>query len=115
MYVAAIFDNREAHRPRLLLIRDPLGGRGAIYYALKNNTLAFSSTLRSLRRWSALRLEPNLAAVRLYLTYAFMPGEETLLEDCLELLPGHTLSAWQDSEGQLKIEKAAYWTLQESE
>lgn len=114
MFVAAIFDGREA-QPRLLLLRDPLGGRGALYYALKNHTLAFSSTLRSLRRWSALTLEPNLATVRDYLTYAFVPGEETLLQDCFELLPGWTLEARLDRDGRLQMQKREYWSLREGE
>lgn len=112
MFVAAILDEREPARPRLTLLRDPLGGRGAVYWTRQGETLAFSSTLRSLRRWPAVRLAPNLAAVRDYLTYAFVPGAETLLEECYELLPGYTLQARLEN-GRLRIEQQPYWRLQE--
>lgn len=115
MYVAAVLDARDPHRPRLLLVRDPLGGRGALYYARHGESLAFSSTLRSLRRWRALALAPNLAAVRQYLTYAFVPGEETLIAGCCELLPGHALTAVRDAGGRLAMETREYWSLREGQ
>lgn len=113
MFVAAIADTREPGCPRLLLIRDPLGGRGALYYAQRDNGLAFSSTLRSLRRWTALPLEPDLVAIRQYLTCAFLPGEETLLAGCRELLPGHTLLAEYDQRGYVVCQVVPYWSLAE--
>lgn len=113
MFVAAIADLREPGRPRLVLARDPLGGRGALYYARTARSLAFSSTLRSLRRWAALPLEPDLVAVRQYLTYAFLPGEETLLSGCRELLPGHTLTVTTNEQGYVACEAAPFWALAE--
>lgn len=111
MFVCAVYDARSA-TPTLTLARDPLGGRGALYYAIKNNNLVFSSTLRSLRRWNALTLEPELEAVRDYLTYAFQPYEKTLIKDCLELLPGSLLTARLDSD-KLTVTKKSYWHITE--
>lgn len=110
MFVAAVVDAREVGAPRLVLARDPLGGRGALYYARRSDALAFSSTLRSLRRWSALPLEPNLATVRQYLTCAFVPGAETLIAGCREVLPGQTVTARLDGNGRLELAEAEYWS-----
>ena len=110
MFVAAIVDTRDPGGPRLILARDPLGGRGALYYARRGDTLACSSTLRSLRRWSALPLEPNLATVRQYLTYAFVPGAETLIAGCREVLPGQVVTARLDREGRLALTEEGYWS-----
>ncbi len=114
MFVAAISDTREVAGPRLVLARDPLGGRGALYYARQGSALAFSSTLRSLRRWTALPLEPNLATVRQYLTYAFIPGAETLIAGCREVLPGQVVTARLASDGQLAVDETDYWSPEES-
>ncbi len=115
MFVAAIVDRRDPQTTRLTLIRDPLGGRGALYYSRQRNTLAFSSTLRSLRRWTELPLAPNLSAVRDYLTYAFLPGEDTLLAGCYEVLPGHILQASYNRAGNLEFDRREYWRLQEGQ
>jgi asparagine synthase (glutamine-hydrolysing) len=115
MFVAAIVDAREAGAPRLTLARDPLGGRGALYYARRGDALAFSSTLRSLRRWAALSLEPNLATVRQYLTYAFVPGAETLIAGCREVLPGQVVTARRGADGQLGLEEREYWSPEEGD
>ena len=113
MFVAAICDAREQDNPRLVLARDPLGGRGSLYYAHQGEALAFSSTLRSLRRWPALTLEPNLATVRQYLTYAFVPGAETLIAGCREVLPGQVVTARHERDGRLRLAAHDYWSPEE--
>jgi asparagine synthase (glutamine-hydrolysing) len=111
MYSAAVWDGREQ---QLVLTRDAVGAR-PFYYTSTSTHLAFSSTLRSLRRWPELKLAINLDAVRKYLTYAFVPGEVTLLDGVYELLPGHYLLARPNRSGQLEIEKRVYWQLHEGE
>jgi asparagine synthase (glutamine-hydrolysing) len=108
MFVCAIYDARQ-HPARLILARDPLGGRGALYYAVNNGAIAFSSTLRSLRRWSAIKLEPEIEAVRDYLIYAFVPYEKTLIKGCYELPPGHILVVNE----RLEMTKTEYWRIYE--
>jgi asparagine synthase (glutamine-hydrolysing) len=113
MFTTAIWDNRTAN-PTLILTRDAIGAR-TLYYAVVPDGLIFSSTLRSLRKWHSLPLEVNFSAVRKYLTTAFVPGEETLLQNCFELLPAHYLRVALDKDNQLMLKKAAYWRIQETE
>lgn len=111
MFTVAIWDG---HTDKLILTRDAIGAR-SLYYAPTRSRLAFSSTLRSLRRFPDLKLEINLDAVRKYLTCAFVPGEVTLLEGIYELLPGHYLVAQQGVNGAIDYETRPYWQAREGE
>ncbi|MFD7989781.1 asparagine synthetase B family protein, partial [Kitasatospora indigofera] len=62
-----------------------------VFYARADGCWAASTSLRSLRHWPALGTGLNLAAVRSFLTFAYLPGEETLLRGVLEALPGRIL------------------------
>lgn len=110
MYTVAIWD---AEKRRLVLTRDAIGER-PLYYAATRSHLAFSSTLRALRRWPELELSVNLDGVRKYLSYGFVPGEATLLTGVRELLPGHYLTAWRDG-AALRLEQRPYWQACEGE
>ncbi|RRR66075.1 MAG: asparagine synthase [Candidatus Viridilinea halotolerans] len=71
----------------LTLVRDPVGGR-TLFYSQAGNVWAAASHLLALRRWPLLRPSLNLSAVQSFLTFAYIPGAETLLEGVYELLPG---------------------------
>jgi asparagine synthase (glutamine-hydrolysing) len=112
MFSAVVWDARTCC---LILTRDAVGER-PLYYAHAGPRLAFSSTLRSLRRWSALNLELDPDGVRKYLTYAFLPGESTLLKGVRELLPGHALVVELNHEGAVsRVRCEAYWRLAEGD
>ncbi|MGR4878255.1 asparagine synthetase B family protein [Streptomyces sp. LARHCF249] len=85
MFVLAVLDG-----PDLVLIRDHVGAR-TLYYARAGGAWAASTSLRALRRWPALGTSVNLSAVRSFLTFAYLPGEETLLTGVREVLPGRVL------------------------
>lgn len=74
----------------LVLARDAVGCR-KLFSTQVGPVWAASSSLRCLRRWPRLVPRLNLSAVQTYLTFAYLPGEETLLEGVRELLPGHAL------------------------
>ncbi|MFF5719193.1 asparagine synthetase B family protein [Streptomyces buecherae] len=74
----------------LLLIRDHVGAR-TLFYARADGCWAASTSLRALRRWPALGTGVNLAAVRSFLTFAYLPGDETLLRGVHEVLPGRVV------------------------
>jgi asparagine synthase (glutamine-hydrolysing) len=74
----------------LVLARDAVGAR-TVFWARVGDVWVAASRLHALRRWSALPRAVDLAAVRDFLTYAYVPGEATLLAGCRELLPGCTL------------------------
>lgn len=82
MFALAIVDG-----DALVLLRDHVGTRTAFYARTAAGWVA-SPSLRTLRRWPGLDTGLNLAAVRSFLTFAYLPGEETLLRGVYELLPG---------------------------
>ncbi len=90
MFVLAVLDG-----PDLVLIRDHVGAR-TLFYARAAGAWAASTSLRALRRWPALGTSMNLSAVRSFLTFAYLPGEETLLTGVREVLPGRVLRLARD-------------------
>lgn len=95
MFALAIYDGES-----LLLVRDAIGARPC-FYARAKNAWAVSSSLKALRRWSRLDVKLNLAAVRSFLTFAYLPGEETLLENVCELPPAHALQLFPNGKSWL--------------
>ncbi|MFD4240302.1 asparagine synthase-related protein [Streptomyces sp. NPDC058525] len=81
--------------PDLVLIRDHVGAR-TLFYARAGGAWAASTSLRALRRWPALGTSMNLSAVRSFLTFAYLPGAETLLTGVREVLPGRVLRLTRD-------------------
>ena len=90
MFVLAVLDGQD-----LVLIRDHVGAR-TLFYARADGAWAASTSLRALRRWPALGTSMDLSAVRSFLTFAYLPGEETLLTGVRELLPGRVLRLHRD-------------------
>jgi asparagine synthase (glutamine-hydrolysing) len=82
MFALAMWDGAA-----LTLVRDPVGAR-TLFYTRSCGQWAAASTLHALRRMPAFRARLNLAAVQAFLTFAYLPGAETLLADVYELLPG---------------------------
>ncbi|MFE6482850.1 asparagine synthetase B family protein [Streptomyces sp. NPDC057757] len=99
MFALAVLDGTE-----LVLIRDHVGAR-TLFYARADHTWAASTSLRALRRWPALGTGLNLAAVRSFLTFAYLPGEETLLRGVREVLPGRVLRLARDG----TVTEHVYW------
>ena len=95
MFAVAIYDGES-----LLLARDAIGAR-TCFYARSKNAWAVASSLKSLRRWRRLDARINLSAVRSFLTFAYLPGAETLLENVFEMLPGQALRLWTNGEKEI--------------
>ncbi|MEP6924963.1 MAG: asparagine synthase-related protein [Pyrinomonadaceae bacterium] len=95
MFAAAIYDGSS-----LLVVRDAIGAR-TCFYAKSKNSWAVSSSLKALRRWSRLEVKLNLSAVASFLTFAYLPGAETLLENVYEMLPGHALRLSPNGKSEL--------------
>lgn len=88
MFALAITDG-----DTLALARDAVGAR-TIFYARHADAWLAASRLHPLCRVVDRRLD--LAAVRAFLTYAYVPGEATLLAGVRELLPGTCLTLTPD-------------------
>jgi asparagine synthase (glutamine-hydrolysing) len=84
----------------LLLARDAAGAR-TLFYARAGDFWIAASSLKAVRRFSRLDARINLAAVRSFLTFAYLPGAETLLENVYELLPAHALRLFPNGASEL--------------
>lgn len=91
MFALALYDRGE-----LLLVRDAIGARTLFYAQATDGSWAAASTIKALQRWWRLPNRLNLAAVRTYLTFAYLPGDETLFTGVHELRPGHYLRIRRD-------------------
>lgn len=89
----------------LLLARDAVGER-TLYYARVDGGVLFASTLRGLLASGkvARRLDPM--ALALYLSCAYVPGADTLVEGVRELLPGQMLEVRSG-----KVTVSSWWRL----
>ncbi|WP_339133945.1 MAG: asparagine synthase-related protein [Candidatus Electrothrix sp. GW3-4] len=93
-YVLAVLDEDGIH-----LARDPAGLR-TIYYGLCNDRFIFAVEPRGILAWSGFARKLRPAAVAQYLSYGFVPGSGTMLENLWELPPGHTVTFAQGKLGQ---------------
>ena len=95
MFTAAIFDGE-----KLTLVRDAIGKKTLFYKKTKSHLLA-SSSLKELLSFPQVEKSLNLYAVASFLTFAYLPGNETLLKDIFELLPAHALEISVDGSTKL--------------
>ncbi|GGQ64304.1 asparagine synthetase B family protein [Kitasatospora griseola] len=100
MFTLAVLDG-----PDLVLVRDHTGARTAFHCRTRDGGWAVSSSLRALRRRPDVDTGLDLAAVRSFLTFAYLPGTETLLRGVSELLPGKVTRLGAD--GSVRIEE--FW------
>jgi asparagine synthase (glutamine-hydrolysing) len=89
----------------LRLARDGIGER-SLYYALLSGGLVFASSVRAILASGLAPRTVHRRAVATYLTYAYLPGRETLVEGVFELLPGEVVE-W--TAGQLR--RWHFWSL----
>lgn len=89
----------------LHLARDPIGHR-SLYYAIHAGQLVFASRLRALADAFELPRRIALRSVAAFLSCAYVPSRETLLEGIFELLPGEhaTFAAG-------RLSRALFWDL----
>lgn len=95
-------------RRRLTLLRDPFGVR-SLYYTEHRGTFYFASELKQLLAVPGLPREIDDAAVHKYLTFSFVPGEDTPLKGVRRLLPRRVATF---ENGRLAV--AQYFELREA-
>jgi asparagine synthase (glutamine-hydrolysing) len=104
MYALAIYEPRKRE---LTLVRDGVGAK-TMYYAEKGQTLWFSTRLQPLRQSISGDSDLSLTALCKYLTFSYVPGDETMWRDIRELRPGtarvvsnnHFHTYWEPREGE---------------
>ena len=102
IFALAIWDSK---RKELLLARDHAGVK-PLYYWQDGSRLFFASEIKALLSIPEIPRNLNRDAIPTYLTFLWVPGEETMLESVRKLEPGHYLT-WRDG----RIETKQWFTL----
>lgn len=102
MFAFAIWDERQRS---LLLARDRVGIK-PLYFYKNDEFLAFGSEIKSILALPEVKREVLPQAIDRFLTFFYVPGQETLLRNVHKLAPGHYFVA---KDGRTEIHK--YWDL----
>lgn len=87
------------------LARDAIGER-SLFYALVPGGIVFASKLAAILETGLVPRRLHLPAVASYLSYAYVPGRETLVEGVFKLLPGEVVTV---NGGELS--RSRHWRL----
>jgi asparagine synthase (glutamine-hydrolysing) len=102
MFAFAIWDtNTES----LLIARDRVGIK-PLYYTVTDRSLVFGSEIKTILADPSVTRQIAPELIDRFLTFLYLPGEETLLSGIRKLSPGHYLLAKNG-----KIETHQYWDL----
>lgn len=102
MFAFALWD---ARKQLLLLARDRIGIK-PLYYVNTGSAFVFGSEIKALLMDPTVERSINRRSIDRFLTYYYLPGEETLFEGIYKLDPGHFITVHN---GQ--ITKRKYWDL----
>ena len=102
MFGFAIWDQ---NTQTLFLARDRVGIK-PLYYHLSEKTLVFGSEIKAILADPSVKREMAPEFIDRFLTFLYLPGEETLLKGIRKLAPGHYLL----SQGGKTVVKQ-YWDL----
>src|SRR5262249_52461332 len=103
MFAFAIWDGK---RDTVFLARDRLGIK-PLFYQASGNRLLFASELKAMLQDPLVTRRLDLDAVRSFLTYGYVPGDQCVFTGLSKLEPGHTLT-WR--RGSIRISR--YWDVQ---
>ncbi len=102
MFAFSLWDERKQF---LLIARDRVGIK-PLYYTNTGRALVFASEMKALLADPTVVRRTNVWAIDRFLTYGYLPGNETLLEGIYKLYPGHYLTACRS-----RIDVQQYWDL----
>ena len=103
MFAFAIWDE---NRKKLLLARDRAGIK-PLYYWLSKDSLVFGSEIKAILADPEVKPELSPEMIDRFLTFLYVPGEETLLRNVSKLAPGTYMVV---ANGKTEIRE--YWNLQ---
>ncbi len=106
MFGFAIWDGKAK---TLILARDRVGIK-PLYYHLTGKSLVFASEIKALLADPSIDCEIAPEIIDRFLTFLFLPGDETLLKGIRKLAPGHYLLV-KDGEAVVR----QYWDLKFAE
>jgi asparagine synthase (glutamine-hydrolysing) len=102
MFAFAIWDGRSR---ALFLARDRVGIK-PLYYYISNKGVSFASEIKAILADPDVRPEVVPEMIDRFLTFYYVPGEETLLKNIYKLAPGSCMTI---SNGTVSIKQ--YWNL----
>ncbi|MGB7437320.1 MAG: asparagine synthase (glutamine-hydrolyzing) [Candidatus Acidiferrum sp.] len=102
MFAFAIWDE---NTKSLLLARDRVGIK-PLYYCLTDRSLVFGSEIKAILADPSIGREIAPEMIDRFLTFLYLPGQETLLRGIRKLLPGHYLLVRDE-----KVVIRQYWDL----
>lgn len=102
MFAFAIWDDRNK---TLFLARDRVGIK-PLYYSQTSNSVMFASEIKAILADPEVPAEVRPSMIDRFLTFDYLPGEETLFKNIHKLAPGHSLSFRAG-----KSYKRQYWDL----
>src|SRR6202158_5686989 len=88
MFAFAIWDHRSKS---LFLARDRVGIK-PLYYSQSRNSVIFASEIKAILADPEMKAEVRPSMIDRFLTFDYLPGEETLFKNIYKLAPGHSLS-----------------------
>jgi len=104
MFAFAVLDKE---KKELFLARDRLGIK-PLYYYTQDDIFVFASEIKAILEYLKVRPEINTAAVDAYMSFGYVPGEETMFKGIKRLLPGHYIIRKHNG----IIQKRRYWDFQ---
>lgn len=102
MFAFAIWDE---NKQKLFLARDRVGIK-PLYYTNTGTALLFASEIKSLLVDTSVVRKISTNGIDRFLTYYYLPGNETLFENIYKLDPGHYLTV---QNGRVSVKQ--YWDL----
>lgn len=109
MFAFAIWD---APRQKLFVARDRVGIK-PLYYYFDGARFLFASEMKALLADRSVPRQLNLAALRDYLTYGYIPVNRTIFQQVHKLMPGHYAAVEQRADqAELQLNVKSYWDLQ---
>ena len=102
MFAFALWDQKTR---TLMLARDRVGIK-PLYYSVLDSAIVFASELKAILADPEVTLDLAPEVIDRFLTFLYVPGEDTLLRKIHKLAPGHYLII---EDGRLKVRK--YWDL----
>lgn len=102
MFAIAIWDDRQK---TLFLARDRVGIK-PLYYWLGKDSLVFASEIKAILADPEVKAEVQPALIDRFLTFYYVPGEETLFRNVYKLAPGSSMVV---RKGEPRVRQ--YWDL----
>jgi asparagine synthase (glutamine-hydrolysing) len=103
MFAFALWDENQKS---LFLARDRVGIK-PLYYSLNRNNIVFASEIKAILADPSINRELAPEIIDRFLTFLYLPGEETLFQGIGKLAPGHYLLL---KDGKAEIRQ--YWDIQ---